>query len=409
MHFINPFKGLRPLEEKASSVSIPSTDQLSQDVIVNHKKNNPWSYLNIFNPDSENSKSQDEINIQAKKQFELMKNKSVLMKDNINSFYIYKISTKNHSQLGIIGTAKLSAYDNLHIRGHEEIYFERSQKRFDQINNLNAQIGPIYVIHPDNSNLNEVVKKQTVSKPKYCFNALDECKHELWITSEQDAVLKIIEIFNKINRIYIADGHHRIEALSKLAEFRKHQNPNHTGNEAYNYFMVAIFPKSQARILDYNRLVKDLYGYSAKDFIKEVKKKFLVKKHNSAYKPNKSKSFGMYLEKNWYSLELKKKPEENLFHIINLDINLLHYYLLEPILGIGDARYDNRIDFIAGYHGLESIEKKVNSGEAKIGFSLFATKMEDVINFADKKLTMPPKSTWFDPKPLDGLVAYDLE
>ena len=409
MHFINPFKGLRPLEEKASSVSIPSTDQLSQDVIVNHKKNNPWSYLNIFNPDSENSKSQNEINIQAKKQFELMKNKSVLMKDNINSFYIYKISTKNHSQLGIIGTAKLSAYDNLHIRGHEEIYFERSQKRFDQINNLNAQIGPIYVIHPDDSNLNEVVKKQTVSKPKYCFNALDECKHELWITSEQDAVLKIIEIFNKINRIYIADGHHRIEALSKLAEFRKHQNPNHTGKEAYNYFMVAIFPKSQARILDYNRLVKDLYGYSAKNFIKEVKKKFFVKKHNSAYKPNKSKSFGMYLEKNWYSLELKKKPEENLFHIINLDINLLHYYLLEPILGIGDPRYDNRIDFLSGYHGLESIEKKVDSGEAKVGFSLFATQMEDVINFADKKLTMPPKSTWFDPKPLDGLVAYDFE
>ena len=203
-----------------------------------------------------------------------------------------------------------------------------------------------------------MVKKQTVSKPKYCFNALDECKHELWITNEQDAVLKIIEIFNKINRIYIADGHHRIEALSKLAEFRKHQNPNHTGEEAYNYFMVAIFPKSQARILDYNRLVKDLYGYSAKVFILEVKKKFFVKKHNSAYKPNKSKSFGMYLEKNWYSLELKKKPEENLFHIINLDINLLHYYLLEPILGIGDARYDNRIDFIAGYHGLESIEKK---------------------------------------------------
>ena len=409
MHFINPFKGLRPTSEKASSVTIPSTDHLSQEIIINHKKKNPWSYLNIFNPDSENSKSQNEINIQAKKQFELMKNKSVLMKDNINSFYIYKISTKNHSQLGIIGTAKLSAYDNLHIRGHEEIYFERSQKRFDQINNLNAQIGPIYVIHPDNNNLSEVVEKQTVSKPKYCFNALDECKHELWITNEQDAVLKIIEIFNKINRIYIADGHHRIEALSKLAEFRKHQNPNHTGKEAYNYFMVAIFPKSQARILDYNRLVKDLYGYSAKDFIKEVKKKFFVKKHNSAYKPNKSKSFGMYLEKNWYSLELKKKPEENLFHIINLDINLLHYYLLEPILGIGDARYDNRIDFIAGYHGLESIEKKVNSDEAKIGFSLFATKMEDVISFADKKLTMPPKSTWFDPKPLDGLVAYDLE
>jgi len=409
MHFINPFKGLRPIEEKASSVSIPSTDHLSQEVIVNHKKKNPWSYLNIFNPDLENLKSENEINAEAKRKFELMKNKSVLMKDNINSFYIYKISTKEHSQIGIIGTAKLSAYDNLHIRGHEEIYFERSQKRFDQINNLNAQIGPIYVIHPDNENLTKLIEKQSIAKPAYSFNALDECKHELWIVSEQDTVLKISEIFNKINRIYIADGHHRIEALSKLAEFRKHQNPNHTGNEAYNYFMVAIFPKSQARILDYNRLVKDLYGYSVKDFLKEVKKKFLVKKIDVSFKPDKPKSFGMYLDKNWYSLELKKKPEENLFHIINLDINLLHYYLLEPILGIGDPRYDHRIDFIAGFHGLKSIEKKVNSGEASVGFSLFATQMEDVISFADKKLTMPPKSTWFDPKPLDGLVAYDFE
>ena len=409
MHFINPFKGLRPIEDQVSSVTIPSTDQLSQEIISNHKKNNPWSYLNIFNPDSKDSKSQSEINIVAKKQFELMKNESVLMKDNIKSFYIYKISTKDHSQVGIIGTAKLAAYDNLHIRGHEEIFFERSQKRFEQINNLNAQIGPIYVIHPDNSSLTGLVNKQTIAKPSYSFNALDECKHELWVVSDQDIVLKISDIFNQINRIYIADGHHRIEALSKLAEFRKHQNPNHTGEEAYNYFMVAIFPKSQARILDYNRLVKDLYGYSAKDFIKQVKKKFIVKKENSSFKPNKPKTFGMYVEKNWYSLELKEKPEENLFHIMNLDINLLHYYLLEPILGIGDARYDNRIDFIAGYHGLKSIEEKVNLGEASVGFSLFATRMDDVISFADKKLNMPPKSTWFDPKPLDGLVAYDFE
>ena len=143
MYFINPFKGLRPTENKVSSVTIPSTDQLSQEIILNHKKNNPWSYLNIFNPDSKDSKSQNEINIIAKKQFDLMRNESVLMKDNIKSFYIYKIATKDHSQVGIIGTAKLSAYDNLHIRGHEEIYFERSQKRFEQINNLNAQIGPI--------------------------------------------------------------------------------------------------------------------------------------------------------------------------------------------------------------------------------------------------------------------------
>ena len=409
MHFINPFKGLRPNEEKASSITIPSTDHLSEKIINNHKKNNPWSYLNIFSPDQQNSKSQSEIDNKAKEKFELMKNKSILLKDNVNSFYINKISTKNHVQIGIIGTAKLSAYDNLHIRGHEEIYFERSQKRFEQINNLNAQIGPIYVIYPDNNELTGLIEKQSVSKPEYSFTALDGCLHELWVINKEDTVLKISELFNTINRIYIADGHHRIEALSKLSEFRKHQNPNHTGKEPYNYFMVAIFPKSQARILDYNRLVKDLYGYSTDEFIKQVKKKFILEKQNSSYKPKESKSFGMYLDKCWYSIKLKKKPEENLFHIINLDINLLHYYLLEPVLGIGDPRYDNRIDFLAGFHGLESIEKKVDSGEAKVGFSLFATQMEDVISFADKKLTMPPKSTWFDPKPLDGLVAYDFE
>ena len=400
MHFINPFKGLRPTEEKASSVSIPSTDHLSEEVITKHKKNNPWSYLNIFN---------NKIYSKAKEQFELMKNNSIIKKDSAKSFYIYKISTENHSQVGVIGTAKLSAYDNLHIRGHEEIYIKRSQKRFDQINNLNAQIGPIYVICPDNDELTELIKGQITSKPKYSFNALDKCQHELWIVNEPSIVIKISEIFNKINRIYIADGHHRIEALSKLAEYKKHQNLNHTGEEPYNYFMVAIFPKSQARILDYNRLVKDLYGYSANDFIKQIKKKFFVEKQNSSCRPNEPKSFGMYLDKNWYLIKLKKKPEENLFHIINLDINLLHYYLLEPVLGIGDPRYDNRIDFIAGFHGLEAIEKKVDSGEAKVGFSLLATRIEDVIDFADQELTMPPKSTWFDPKPLDGLVAYDFE
>ena len=400
MYFINPFKALRPTKEKAESVSITSTDHLSKEVVEEHKKNNPWSYLNVFG--AENSSK-------SKNQFELMKKNSVLQKDRNNSFYIYKISSGNHSQVGIVGTAKLSAYDNLHIRGHEEIFLERAQNRLKQMDNLNAQIGPIYVIHPDNDQLSSLVNSELTKEPIYSFKALDDCKHEMWIVDDKQKVIQICDLFNTINRIYIADGHHRMEALSKLSQFKKHRNINHTGDETYNYFMVAIFPQSQARLLDYNRLIKDLYGYSSKDFIKELKKKFNVEKQSSPFKPSKAQTFGMYLEKNWYSLELKEPPQENLFHIINLDINLLHYYLLEPTLGIGDPRYDNRIDFLAGFHGLEAIENKVNSGEAKIGFSLYATQMENVINFADKKLNMPPKSTWFDPKPLDGLLAYDFE
>ena len=400
MYFINPFKGLRPTKEKASSVAVTSTDHLSKEIVDDHKKNNLWSYLNVFGAEND---------LKSKEQFELMKKKSILTKDSNNSFYIYKVSTKDHAQVGIIGTAKLSAYDNLHIRGHEEIFLERAQKRLKQMNNLNAQIGPIYVIYPDNEELTELIKKEIVLKPTYSFEALDMCKHEMWIVNEESKVLKICDLFNTINRIYIADGHHRIEALSKFSEFKKHQNPKHTGKEPYNYFMVAIFPKSQARILDYNRLIKDLYGYSPGDLIKQIEKNFTVKKQDTSFKPKESRSFGMYLDKNWYSIKLKKNPEKNLFRIINLDINILQEYLLEPILGVGDPRYDQRIDFIAGFHGLDSIEEKVNLGEAKVGFSLLATRIEDVIDFADQELTMPPKSTWFDPKPLDGLVAYDFE
>ena len=269
MYFINPFKGLRPTKENASSVSVASTDHLSEDVRKDHLKKNPWSYLNVFN--AENNKK-------SREQFELMKEESIIRKDEKLSFYFYKISKENFKQVGIVGTAKLTAYDNLHIRGHEEIFFERSQKRMKQMDNLNAQIGPIYAVYPDDKKLNDVVEKELVNSPIYSFEGMDGYKHEMWMIDEKDKVKKISDLFNFINRIYIADGHHRMDALLKLSKFKQHQNPNHTGDEAYNFFMIAIFPRSQARILDYNRLIKDLYGYSRQNFIKEIKKKFKVEK-----------------------------------------------------------------------------------------------------------------------------------
>ena len=410
MHFINPFKGLRPTKEFVSSVVIPSTDHLSDSIITDHKKNNPWSFLNVLNPKIDKNLNEKDLYLTAKKKFELMKNESILKKETTKSFYIYKISSKIHSQIGIIGIANLSAYDNLHIRGHEEIYHDRAQERSRQMMNLNAQIGPIYVIYQDNDELNMIINSQILLEPLYNFNALDGYNHSLWLINNNEITSKISEIFNKINKVYIADGHHRIEAMLQLSSYKKHQNPNHSGNESYNYTMISAFPQNQTQILDYNRLIKDLYGYSDEDFLKQVKKKFIVNKELTSYKPKKSKTFGMYLNNCWYSIELKDDiKQHNLFHINNLDINFLHYYLLEPILGIGDSRYDKRIDFLAGFKGLKELEKIVNSGNASVGFSLYPTQIEDVISFADKKLTMPPKSTWFEPKPLDGLVCYDFE
>jgi len=409
MYLANPFKGLRPKGAEASSVSLPSTDHLSEEMIKSYKESNPWSYLNIFSPDYKDTKIKSEIEVGAKDRFELMKEKLVISKDTDDSFYIYKMSTEGHSQIGMIATAKISDYDNLHIRGHEKIYVEDSQKRFEQIKNLNAQIGPIYVIYPDEVSLDALLKEQTNADPTYSFDAIDGCRHELWVVNDEEKVTQISELFNAVNRTYVADGHHRIAALSRFAEYRKHQNHGHTGEEPYNFFMMALFPESQARILDYNRLIKDLFGYSPSDFIEQVEEHFVVEKQNSPYRPTALGSFGMYLDTAWYSITLKDKPEAALSGLMNLDINILHHYLLDPILDIGDPRRDTRIGFIAGFHGLESIEKKVDSGEVEVGFSFFPTPMEHVINFADKNLTMPPKSTWFYPKPLDGLVAYDFE
>ena len=409
MYLANPFKGLRPEGAEASSVSLPCTDHLSEEMIKSYKENNPWSYLNIFSPDYKDTKTKSEIEVGVKDRFELMKEKSVISKDTDDSFYIYKMSTEGHSQIGMIATAKISDYDDLHIRGHEKIYVEDSQKRFEQIKNLNAQIGPIYVIYPDEVSLDALLKEQTNADPTYSFDAIDGCRHELWVVNDEEKVTQISELFNAVNRTYVADGHHRIAALSRFAEYRQHQNHDHTGEEPYNFFMMALFPVSQARILDYNRLIKDLFGYSPSDFIEQVEEHFVVEKQNSPYRPTALGSFGMYLDNAWYSITLKDKPEAALSGLMNLDINILHHYLLDPILDIGDPRRDTRIGFIAGFHGLESIEKKVDSGEVEVGFSFFPTPMEHVINFADKNLTMPPKSTWFDPKPLDGLVAYDFE
>ncbi|HIF88885.1 MAG TPA: DUF1015 domain-containing protein [Candidatus Thioglobus sp.] len=369
MYLANPFRGLRPEGEDAASVALPSTDHLPEKMIKSYKENNPWSFLNIFSPDYKDTKTESEIEIGAKDRFELMKDKSVISKDTDNSFYIYKISTEGHSQIGMIARAKISDYDDLHIRGHEKIYVENSQKRFEQIKNLNAQIGPIYVVYPDEAELDALLKEQTSAKPTYSFNSLDSCQHELWVISDEAKVLQISELFNAVNRTYVADGHHRIAALSRFSEYRQHQNHGHTGEEPYNFFMMALFPVSQARILDYNRLIKDLFGYSPSDFIEKVEEHFVVKKQSAPYKPTALESFGMYLDNTWYSITLKDKPEAALSGLMNLDINILHHYLLDPILDIGDPRRDTRIGFIAGFHGLESIEKKVDSGEVEVGFS----------------------------------------
>lgn len=408
MCFIKPFKGLRSKKEDPAKISLPSTDHLSVDIIKEYKNKNPWSYLNIFNPDCELS-NEKEINIKAKERFNLMKEKLILENDTSVCFYVYKISTKDHSQTGIITTGQIIDYNNNNIQGHEKIYIENSEKRLEQIKNLNAQIGPIYVVYPNEEKIESILHKQTEKKPTHSFDSIDNCKHQLWVIDDKTQITNIEKAFNLVKKSYIADGHHRIAALSRFAEYKKSINKNHTGEEPYNFFMMSLFPDNKARILDYNRLLKDLNRLDVKSFIEKISEHFIVKKQKKPYSPKSLKSFGMYVDNSWFSINLKEKPKSELEKLINLDINILHKYLFEPILSIGDPRVDKRVDCIAGFHGLEAIEKEVKSGNAMAGFSLFPTPIEHVIKFANKNLTMPPKSTWFDPKPLDGLVTYEFK
>lgn len=404
MCFIKPFKGLRPNKEKASKIAIPGTDHLSEEIIKKYKIKNPWSFLNIFHPECT---SEEEIDAEVKKKFNLMKANSIISQDATDCFYVYKISTKDHSQLGIIAKGKTKEYTKS-ILGHEKIYAENSNRRFKQIKNLQAQIGPIYVIYPDEDKIAEILRKHSKTKPDYLFDSFDNCQHELWAISNKNDVMEIESAFSSIKKSYLADGHHRMSALYEFQEYNEKNNVNHNGTESYNFFMMSLFSDKEAKILDYNRLIKDLNNLSEKEFFALVDKHFIITKQSQPYSPQNLKSFGMYLNNAWFSLDLKNKPQAEIDKLIDLDINILHEYLLGPALNIGDPRVDKRIDFIAGFHGLKAIEKKVDSGLAKIGFSFFPTPIEHVIKFAENNLTMPPKSTWFDPKPLDGLITYEF-
>ena len=264
--------------------------------------------------------------------------------------------------------------------------------------NIETQIGPIYVTYIDENGLDNLINDLTKYSPEYDFESFDKSHHSLWCIGNSEQVNQLSRNINNISSLYIADGHHRMGAMKKISEV----------NESFNYFMVAAFPKSQSKIFDYNRVIKDLNGLSVSEFIKKIEDFFYCKKQSTPFRPKMIKEFGMYHHNQWYSINFKKKELLDNNILSNLDINILNKYCLKPILGIQDANKDERIRFIAGCHGLEALEKKVNDNPDSVAFSIFPTHIDDVIEVANQNLTMPPKTTWFDPKPQDGLVVYEF-
>ena len=391
-----PFFGTRPYNQDAKTLIAPSTDHLSIENIAIFRKNNYWNYLKILNPVGQ-LKEKDSL-LEAKNHFNEMKDNDVIKKDDSLHFYIYQIELANHIQLGFLSLASIKDFERKIIKPHEKIYESRKIERADQMLNLSTQIGPIYVAYPKEDNIRDLLLSQVKKPPSYDFESFDKSVHKLWCVNDKNFIKELQILLKNVKSIYIADGHHRMGAMEYIS---KKKPPNEK-------FMVAAFPSNESKIFDYNRVIKDLNGFSKDEFIEILSKDFNLEKKNSSYKPTKKNEFGMYHEGQWYALEFTGLIKSNKF-IDTLDINILNNFFLKKILNIKDVNNDERIRFIAGCHGLSALEKKVNENPDSVAFSIFPSEITDVIRVADNNLTMPPKSTWFDPKPLDGLVVYEFE
>ena len=403
---IKPFKGTRPFNEEAKNLIAPSTDHLNEQHLIDIHKKHYWNYLKILNPVGQ-LKETDTLKA-AKDHFDEMKENNIIKQDNVESFYIYQIKFQNHIQTGFLAVANIRDFIDNRIKGHELTYQSRLNERADQMLNIETQIGPIYVSYIDENNLDNLIKDLTKYSPEYDFESFDKSHHTLWCIQNPEQVKHLSRCISNLNSLYIADGHHRMGAMKKISEYYQNKNNKFNSADRCNFFMIAAFPKSQSKIFDYNRVIKDLNGLSVNEFIKKIEYFFDCNKEEESFRPKKVKQFGMYHHNQWYSINFKKNELLGEDILSNLDINILNQYCLKPILGIKDVNNDERIRFVAGCHGLEALEKKVNDNIDSVAFSIFPSKINDVMNVANNNLTMPPKTTWFDPKPLDGLVVYEF-
>ena len=398
---IKAFKGTRPFNEDAKNIIAPSTDHLSEENIHNIYNKNYWNYLKILNPVGQLKESKTLI--AAKNHFNEMKDNDIIKRDEKLNFYIYEISLNKHKQLGFLGLANIKDYLSNKIRGHEKTYQKRMKDRADQMVNIETQIGPIYMSYPDDNHIHILLKSFTNNEPNYDFESFDKSHHKLWCVNNILDIQKITTVLSSIKLLYIADGHHRMGAMEIIAKDYRKNNKNS------NDFMIAAFPANQSQILDYNRVVRDLNGLSENEFLNRLKLNFDITICSEKYKPLSNKNFGMYYAGKWYALKFIGNINDEKDILSNLDINIINNFCLIPILGIIDINNDERIRFIAGCHGLEALKLKVDENKDSVAFSMFPSQIEDVMKVADNKLTMPPKSTWFDPKPLDGLVVYEFD
>lgn len=413
MSIVRPFKGIRPKEELADKVASLPYDVMNREEAKEMGKGNPYSFLQVVRSEITLDDSVDAYDKQvyetARKNLDKMVEEGVLIQDSKPKFYIYRQLMWGRVQTGLVGCTSIDDYINDVIKKHE---FTRPAKEVDRINNFDncdANTAPIFLTYRKNDEINTIVNDWIkFHKPVNNFISEDDITHIVWEINDDALVNRITEIFAGIDYLYIADGHHRSASSVKVGLKRREENPNFTGEEEFNFFMSVIFPDEDLFIMDYNRVVKDLNGYTKEEFLDKVKDNFLVEEYTGgSYRPVDKHTYGMYLDNKWYKITAKDEITNKENIVDRLDVAILQDNLLGPILDIKDPRTDKRIDFIGGIRGLKELERRVDEG-MKVAFSMCPTTIDDLMEVADTGEVMPPKSTWFEPKLRSGLFVHRL-
>ena len=410
---VKPFAAIRPPKNLVTEVAAPPYDVLnSQEALAMAGEK---SLLHITKPEIDFSpiagEHEQRTYDKAVENFKAWKKKGWLVQDEKEKYYVYAQTMGERTQYGLVLCAHTDDYASGVIKKHELTRKDKEDDRMVHVRIQNANIEPVFFAYKDNEELNAIVARAAAGEPEYKFVDENNFTHTFWVISDDAVIARITEIFTKdIDAFYVADGHHRTAAAARVGAEKKAQNPSHTGNEEYNYFMAVCFPQSHLAIIDYNRVVNDLNGLSSQDFFAALEKDFLVEcKGPEIYHPSGLHNFSMYLEGVWYSLTAKPGRYDDADPIGVLDVTILSNLVLDKILGIKDLRTSNRIDFVGGIRGLGELSRRVDSGEMKVAFALYPVSMQQLINIADTGNIMPPKTTWFEPKLRSGLAIHSLD
>ena len=414
MAVVRPFKAVRPTPELSSKVAALPYDVMNSDEAREMVKDNPYSFLHIDKAEIDLDPSIDHydqrVYEKAADTLTKMIKDGTFIQDNEAYYYVYKQVMNGRAQIGIVGCASIDDYMNNIIKKHELTRADKETDRVNHVDFLDANTGPIFLTYKSRSAINEIVNKTMEKAPVYDFVTEDGIGNTVWIIDCPQAVETISKEFAATNYLYIADGHHRSASAVRVGRKRRAQNPEFTGNEEFNFFLSVFFPDDQLYIMDYNRLVTDLNGLTTNEFFAAVENKFTVVPYagEGQCRPEEKHTFGMFIDGKWYVITAKEGTYDANDPVERLDVSILQKNLLNPILGIGDPRTDNRIDFVGGIRGLKELERRVGEG-MKVAFSMYPTTIEDLIDIADAGQIMPPKSTWFEPKLLSGLFVHKLK